>query len=86
MIHCLNKEMENRNFKNRSMDIHDGNQMHLWKHEIGLLKGTAHSITLADGHVSVMTQKEMELSGGAIFLRGKRIRLQSPETINISQE
>ena len=86
VIHCLNKEMENRNYKNRSMDIHDGNQMHLWKHEIGLLKGTAHSITLADGHVSVMTQKGMELSGGAIFLRGKRIRLQSPETINISQE
>lgn len=86
VIHCMNKEMENRDYKNRSLDIHDGNQIHLWKNEIGILKGTAHSVTLAEGHVSVMTQKGIELSGGAIFLRGKRIRLKSPETINISQE
>lgn len=85
VIHCLNKEIQNCNYKDRSMHINDGNQIHLWRNEIGMFKGTAHSLTVEDHHISVITQKGIELSGGAIFLRGKRILLKSPESINISQ-
>lgn len=85
VIHCLNKEMQNCNYKDRSLYINDGNQINLWKNEIGLFKGTEHSLTVEDRHISVITQKGIELSGGAVFLRGKRILLKSPETINISQ-
>lgn len=85
VIHCLNKETRNCNYKERSMYINDGDQIHLWKNEIGLFKGAAHSLTVEDRHISVITQKGIELSGGAIFFRGKRILLKSPETINISQ-
>lgn len=85
VIHCLNKE-EQHHYKDRSMNIADGNQIHIWREEVSLNKGKKHNLTVGDNSISARTQKKIEITAaGLVFLRGKKVRLDTPEEVNISQ-
>lgn len=85
VIHCLNKE-DHSPYKDRFLDIIDGNKIYLWEDKVSLSKGEKHMLTIGGSSISAGTQKKMEISAeGGIFLRGRKIALSTPEELVISQ-
>lgn len=85
VIHCFSKE-ETSPYKNRSLDIADGNRIHLWENEVSVEKGEKHCLSIGGSSISATTKKRMELSAeGSVFIRGRKIVIDSPEELIISQ-
>ena len=85
VIHCMNKETQ-VSYKDRALDIADGNQLRLWKDEVRLDRGGGHSLSVGDECIAARTKLGVEISaGGYVFLRGRKIRMTTPEELVISQ-
>lgn len=87
VIHCINKELKSKhNYKNRFLEIEDGNQIRLWAREVSLKRGKKHSMAISNSCISAKTRKKLEISAsGSVYLRGRKIVLKTPEELNISQ-
>lgn len=86
VIHCLDKESEKvHNYKNRVLDLENGDSVYLSKEEVNFSKDGEHNLVIGDGSVFAGTQKGLSIHAGTVWLRGKRILIKTPDEFNISQ-
>ncbi len=86
VIHCLNKKLENeRYYKDRVMDIEDGNSIQL-KEGVSFNRGGSHTLSLNDGAVSASISKELKIRAEEkIWLKARQIVINTPEELNLCQ-
>lgn len=87
VIHCLNREQEDGHYyKDRGMDIADGNSISLSGESVSFSRGDGHRLSLSDSAVSISTSKELRIAAeGKIRLKARQITINTPDELNICQ-
>ncbi|WP_312442908.1 contractile injection system protein, VgrG/Pvc8 family [Lacrimispora sp.] len=87
VIHCLNREQEEaRSYKDRAMDIEDGNSISLSMETVRFSKGGSHRLSLSDHAITISTSKELKIAAeGKVRLRARQITISTPDELNICQ-
>ncbi len=83
VIHCLNKKSEeNLSYKDRFLNIEDGNVIDLSRETVCFSRGSEHTISLDDHTISTSTSKGIKIMAeGKIRLKARQITIKTPEEL-----
>ena len=87
VIHCLNgNQNQGQYYKDRALDIENGNSLSLSKEVVSVCRGQKHRLTLDDDSVTIKTSKDLKIvAEGKIRLKSKRITVSTADELNICQ-
>lgn len=87
VIHSINKDLDcERVYKDRTLDIKEGNTVNLSSGTVCLSRGGNHKIFLNDNIISTSTSKELKIIAvGKIRLKAREILINTPEELSFIQ-